>query len=85
MACCTSRNGTCLTVGSDLEPTEVPDRFRFRLRASRRLDAPTADKRAFREFRDYQRIEGYASYQVESRSDGDPMTDYQYVVRFSRT
>jgi hypothetical protein len=84
MTCCASRNGVCLTVGRDFESTAVPDRFLFRLRGSRGLDAATADRRAFREFRDYVKFERYDGYQVESRTYSDAATQYEYVVRFSR-
>jgi hypothetical protein len=84
MACCTSRNGVCLTVGRDFESTADPDRFLFRLRGSRGLDPATADRRAIREFRDYVKFEHYASYQVESRNYSDAATQYEYVVQFSR-
>ena len=82
---CFARNGTTLTVGRGFEPTEVPDRYLFRLRAHRGMDALTADRSAAREIRDYLRIERYASYQIEGRSYSPTTSNYEYIVQFSRS
>lgn len=81
---CFARNSTTLTVGRGFEPTEVPDRYVFRLRADRHMDEPTADRRALREIRDYLRIERYATFQIEGRNYSPTTSCFEYVVQFSR-
>ncbi len=81
---CFARNSTTLTIGRGFEPTEVPDRYIFRLRTRGPKDEPTADRSALREIRDYLRIERYATYQVEGRSYSPTTSSFEYIVQFSR-
>jgi hypothetical protein len=81
---CFARNGTTLTVGLGFEPTGIPDRYVFRLRAKDPMEAPTADRRAARELRDYQRIERYSSFEVEGRSFNPTTSDFEYLVQYRR-
>jgi hypothetical protein len=48
------------------------------------MDAPTADRTAAREIRDFQRIERYASYEIEGRSFNATTSHYEYIVQYSR-
>jgi hypothetical protein len=82
---CFARNSTTLTVGRGFEPTEVPDRYLFRLRANGRMDAPTAERSAMKEIRGFLRIERYASYTIEGRSYSLIASCYEYTVQFSRS
>jgi hypothetical protein len=82
---CFARNSTTLTVGRGFEPTEVPDRYFFRLRANDRMDAATADRSAAREMRDFQKIERYVSYEIEGRRYSVNPSYYEYTVQFSRS
>lgn len=84
MSCC-ARNGTTLTVGRGFEPTEVPDRYLFRLRADERTDVPMADRIVTREIRDFLKIERYASYTIEGRRLSVAPAYYEYTVQFSRS
>lgn len=84
MACCTARNGTCLTVGRGFEPTDVADRFLFTLRANARMTAGAANWSADKEMRSFQRLERYASYEITDRRYNANPPSYEYTVQFSR-
>jgi hypothetical protein len=85
MACCTARNGTCLTVGRGFEPTDGVDRFLFTLRANSRMTVGSANWNADKEIRSFQRLERYSAYEItDQRYTADPPA-YEYTVQFSRS
>jgi hypothetical protein len=73
-----------LTSARGFEPTEVPDLYRFRLRADNRIAPPTADWTAHKEIGEFRRIERYASYEVKERRYNSTPSYYEYTVKFAR-
>jgi hypothetical protein len=82
---CFCRNTLALTSSRGFEPTEVPDRYRFRLRAHDRITAPTADWSANKEIGEFRRIGRYASYEITERRYNSTPSYYEYTVQFNRS
>jgi hypothetical protein len=81
---CFCRNTLALTSSRGFEPTDVPNRYRFRLRAHSLIAAPTADWTAEKEIGEFRRIWHFASYEITDRRYNASPSYYEYTIQFSR-
>jgi hypothetical protein len=82
---CFCRSSLALTSARGFEPTEVPDRYRFRLRADNRITGPAADWSAGKEIGEFRRIERFSSYEITGRRYNAAPSYYEYTVQFTRS